>query len=103
MKREYFAVLWEDWLVETSGETLKQLKERLNYYMKTNPYPSTLKDYTICEYVWDNKKYEVNYYLDREIYVLDREADELVEYDDYKEHGIKFRIIPKDFLYLKTK
>lgn len=101
MKKQYFAVLYEDWLIETSWESLKRLKYMIREQNKHNFYKHDLKDYTICEYIWDENKYEVDYYLDRELYVLDKAKDELIEFDEYKEHDIKFRIIPKDFLYLK--
>ena len=87
--------------METSGKNLKRIKEMMNYILKSNVYPSSLKDYVICEYVWDDKKYDVDYYLDRQLYVLDKEKDELVDYDQYDKHWIKFRIIAKDFLYYK--
>lgn len=103
IKTQYF-IMDDEYNVESSWDTLRDVKIRVNDLVKYNRdtrWDGSYKDYRILKFTWDNRKYDVDYDMSRAMYVFDREMDECLEDDDEKMQEIKWREIKKDFLYLR--
>lgn len=104
--KKYYLISTNDFTVYSCRKTLKEIIEA--YYIELKEHKKQrgyfdYKDFWIFRIEYPAKTVEVDYWLDHEIYMLDKVKDELINFDDEKKYWIKQKEINYDFLYLNWK
>lgn len=106
MKTKYFLFSNNDFTCYWSSDNLKDIIDKYYYelnYIRKNYWSYDYNEFSIARFLYDPKRIEIDYGMDREVYCLDLENDCLIDYDDFDEYWIKQNEIKKDFLYHKNK
>ena len=102
--KKYYLISTNDFTVYSCRTTLKEIIEA--YYEelkehKKNRWYFNYKDFWIFRIEYPAKTVEVDYWLDHEIYMLDLVKDELINFENEKEYGIKTKELNYNFLFIK--
>lgn len=104
---EYYLISNRDFTCYGSSYRLQDAKKRYFEELKEEKklfWSFKYNDFSIYRISYDPERIEVNYWMDREVYIYDKINDSLLEEpDDLKENGVKFIELKKDFLYYKNK
>lgn len=100
--KKYFLISNSDFTCENSSDNLKDIIKiyynEINYRIK-NYWSCEYNEFSIYKFLYNSKKIEIDYGMDREIYILDKKNDNLIDYKDFDKYWIKQKEIVKDFLY----
>lgn len=102
--KKYYLVDNDDFQVYSCSNTKKEAIKDYKYWMNEENkkrWTTKYNYFSIYRIEYDPKRIEVDYWLDRCLYVLDKKEDELVYYENYKDFGIKDKILNYDFLFNK--
>lgn len=104
--KKYFLISNNDFTVYTYNDSKKwiikdyfdELKEQKKQY-----WSFEYKDFWIYQIQYNSRLFEVDYWLDHELYVINKKTDELEEYTNFKKLWIKDKVLNYDFLFDKRK
>lgn len=102
--KKYYLISTNDFTVYSCRTTLKEIIEAYYEELKENKkkrWYFNYKDFWIFRIEYPAKTIEVDYWLDHEIYMLDLVKDELINFENEKEYGIKTKELNYNFLFIK--
>ena len=104
--KKYFLISNNDFTVYTYNDSkkwiIKDYFDEVKYHKK-HYWSFEYKDFCIYQIQYNSRLFDVDYWLDHELYVLNKKTDELEEYTNFKELWIKDKVLNYDFLFDKRK
>lgn len=106
MKKTYI-LCNSNWEVLNLCKNKKEVKRMINQKIKDQLdcywciLDWKIQDYDVWSIKYNWKKYFLDHAMDGDLYLIDKKNNEVIEYDDYKNHGVFDKHENKDFLYRK--
>ena len=104
MKTKYFLISNNDFTCYWSSDNLKDIIKR---YYKDLSYKNRnyhkFNDFSIYIISYNQKRIEIDYWMDWYLYFIDKSNDLEIDYNDFDKYWIKQKEIKKDFLYHNNK
>lgn len=100
--KKYFLIDNNSFTIETYSNKLKEIQEDFIKQLKDDKKKRgyyNIQDYSIECFEYNSKNIDIDYYLDRELYIFDKKTDDFIDYKNFWKYGIKNRTLKKDFLY----
>lgn len=90
--KKYFLIDNNCSTVESSSEKLEEIQKAFSERLeedKKRRWESNIEDYGLYEFEYDENKIEIDYWMDRELYILDKINDKLIDCEDFEKFWIK--------------
>lgn len=104
--KKYFLISTNDFTVYSYSYKLKDIIDDYYYELKEHKkrrWYAEYRDFWIVRFEYPARTIEIDYWLDHELYELDKVNDSLIDYEKYADYGIKQKELNYNFLYRNKK